>query len=85
MRQNGAVFDRVNTMGGFTMRWMRTIIGYGCVLSVVGCQMLRHPVTETNVDQELTTQPAPTTPPPEVSHEEPRAGFEQEPPKSQQP
>ena len=66
------------------MRLSRVIIGFGCLLSMIGCQMLRHPVSESTVDQELTS-PAPTTPVPEASHDEPRAGFEQESPKSQQP
>lgn len=66
------------------MRLLPTVIGLGCLLGVVGCQMLRHPVTETAVDQELTT-PSPTTTPPEASREEPRPGFEQESPKAQQP
>ena len=65
-------------------RFAGLVIGLCVVLSAWGCRTMGQPVTETTVDQELTT-PSPTTSPPEVSHEEPRPGFEQESPKAQQP
>ena len=67
------------------MDMTRLVIGSCCLLSVWGCQTLGRPVTETAVDQELTTAPTPNRPPPEATHEEPREGFKQESPKSQAP
>ena len=55
------------------------------VIGASGCQTIRKPVSETDVDQALIVRPTPSTPPPETAPSEPRPGFEQEPPKSQNP
>ena len=57
-----------------------------CVaVSVCGCQTLAKPTSETQVDRELVTHPAPRLPDQGPTQQEPRPGFEQEPPKSQSP
>ena len=57
----------------------------GLLLSACGCRTMHRPASETSVDQQLNTSPAPSEPLPNATANEPRPSFEQEPPKSQNP
>ena len=67
------------------MRVLRCGVVVAGLIFIAGCQTLQQPRTESVIDEEITTKPAPSTPPPEVTDDQPRSGFEQEPPKSQEP
>lgn len=53
------------------------------VLGTGGCRSIGQPADESMIDREVVRKQAPNPPPAEMTQEEPRPGFEQEPSGSQ--